>query len=59
VLLCSDGLTEMVAEAAIAEALLRPGAAAEACRALVGLALDAGGEDNVTVVLARYRLPAG
>jgi protein phosphatase len=57
VLLCSDGLTEMVPEAALAEVLRRPGPAADACRALVDLALEAGGRDNVTVVLARYRFP--
>jgi protein phosphatase len=57
VLLCSDGLTEMVPEAAVAEVLRRPGAAEGCCRALVDLALEAGGRDNVTVVLARYRFP--
>jgi protein phosphatase len=57
VLLCSDGLTEMVPEAAVAEALRRSGSAQDCCRALVELALEAGGQDNVTVVVARYRLP--
>ncbi len=57
ILLCSDGLTEMVSEDAIAEVLRAPGNAADACRALVDLALEAGGKDNVTVVLARYRIP--
>ena len=56
-LLCSDGLTEMASDAAIAEALDRAGSAAKACRALVDLALEGGGRDNVTVVLARYRIP--
>jgi protein phosphatase len=54
-LLCTDGLTEMVEEAAIAAALRQAATADEACRALVGLALDRGGKDNVTVVVARYR----
>jgi serine/threonine protein phosphatase PrpC len=31
----------------------------EACKRLVAAALDSGGKDNVTVVLARYRLPIG
>ena len=31
--------------------LRAPGPAADACRALVDLALEAGGKDNVTVVL--------
>jgi protein phosphatase len=57
VLLCSDGLTEMVPEAEVSAALLRPGPAEECCRALVDRALEAGGGDNVTVVLARYRFP--
>ncbi len=55
VLLCTDGLTEMVDTAAIAEALRGGGTAAEACQALVELALKNGGKDNVTVALARYR----
>ncbi len=56
-LLCTDGLTEMVAEEAIAGVLSRPGPAARACGSLVDLALEGGGKDNVTVVLARYRIP--
>jgi serine/threonine protein phosphatase PrpC len=56
-LLCSDGLTEMVGEDAIARVLASAGPSAEACRRLVDLALEAGGKDNVTVVLAGYRIP--
>jgi serine/threonine protein phosphatase PrpC len=57
VLLCTDGLTDMVTEEAITETLQKPGAAADACNALIEMALEAGGRDNVTVVLARYRIP--
>jgi protein phosphatase len=57
VMLCTDGLTEMVTDAAIVAVLERAGPAADACRALVDLALEAGGKDNVTVVLGRYRIP--
>ena len=57
-LICSDGLTEMVGEKEISGVLQSSGSAASACRRLVDLALEAGGEDNVTVVLARYRFPA-
>jgi serine/threonine protein phosphatase PrpC len=57
-LLCSDGLTEMVPHARIAEVLRQEGSADAACRALVELALEAGGKDNVTVVVGRYRIPA-
>lgn len=56
-LLCTDGLTEMVTDAAIAAALEKAGQASDACHALVDLALEAGGKDNVTVVLGRYHIP--
>jgi PPM family protein phosphatase len=55
VLLCTDGLTDMVDEPAIEEVLRAPGQpAAQACERLVALALAAGGNDNVTVVIGRY-----
>jgi PPM family protein phosphatase len=56
-LLCTDGLTETVADAAIVAVLEQAGPSADACRALVELALEAGGKDNVTVVLGRYSIP--
>jgi protein phosphatase len=56
-LLCSDGLTDMVDDAAIAAALRQAATAAAACQALIDLALQRGGRDNVTVALARYRFP--
>jgi PPM family protein phosphatase len=56
-MLCSDGLTDMVPEDVIARELAAPGRASAICRRLVDLALEAGGKDNVTVVLARYRFP--
>ena len=52
-LLCSDGLTSMVGEAAIAEVLAHARDLTEAADELVAAALDAGGRDNVTVVLFR------
>ncbi len=58
-LLCSDGLTEMVTDAQISAVLEKEEPAADACRTLVDLALEAGGRDNVTVVLGRYRIPDG
>ncbi len=58
-LLCTDGLTEMVSPAAIAAVLGRSATADEACQTLVALALENGGRDNVTVVLARYRFGPG
>jgi len=57
-LLCSDGLTDMVSEEAIARVLGRGPTSEAACRALVDLALEGGGRDNVTVVVAHYRIPA-
>jgi protein phosphatase len=52
-LLCTDGLTNMVDDAGVAE-LLGRGSAQEACDALVEAALDAGGVDNVTVVVVEF-----
>ena len=56
-LLCTDGLTDMVDEAVI-ESVLNEGASARAaCRSLVDTALNNGGRDNVTVIVARYAFP--
>jgi len=56
-LLCSDGLTDMVSDPEIAEVMRATEGSAQACPALVNLALQKGGKDNVTVVLARYSIP--
>lgn len=56
VLLCTDGLSDMVSDAEIAETLNRNPTSTDACNALVDLALKHGGKDNVTVVVARYQL---
>lgn len=56
VLLCSDGLTDMVTDADIAATLAAHPASEAACRALVDLALERGGRDNVTVIVAGYSL---
>ena len=57
VLLCSDGLTDMVPDELIARVLGESRTSAQSCRRLVDLALENGGKDNVTVVLGRYRIP--
>ena len=57
VLLCTNGLTDMVSDDRIAEVLTLRRAAGEQCQTLVDLALQAGGEDNVTVTLAQYQIP--
>ncbi len=53
-LLCSDGLTDMATEPEIAGALASRASSQEACRMLVELALEHGGRDNVTVIVAGY-----
>jgi serine/threonine protein phosphatase PrpC len=55
-LLCSDGLTEMVRDAEIASILDRSPTADAASKTLLGLALDRGGRDNVTILLARVEV---
>jgi protein phosphatase len=52
--ICSDGLTIHVDDAEIRDRV-RAGLSQEACDNLVALALERGGADNVTVVVARYR----
>ena len=52
--LCSDGLTDMSTEPEIAAVLQRHPASAEACRALIDHALERGGRDNVTVIVAGF-----
>jgi protein phosphatase len=52
-LICSDGLTSMVAEARVAEILAGASSLAAAGRALIDAANEAGGRDNITVVLFR------
>jgi PPM family protein phosphatase len=57
VLLCTNGLTDMVDNAGIAEVLALRRDPDEQCATLVDLANRAGGGDNITVVLAEYRIP--
>jgi protein phosphatase len=52
-LLCSDGLTTMISEEKIAGTLLAHPRLRDAGEALIAAANDAGGRDNVTVVLIR------
>jgi protein phosphatase len=53
-LLCTDGLTDLVRNEEVAEILGRPSHPQETAQALVDRALARGGKDNVTVVLAHY-----
>jgi serine/threonine protein phosphatase PrpC len=56
-LLCTDGLTDIVPAQRIAQCLDESPSAQAACDGLVQLALAAGGKDNVTAVLARAKAP--
>lgn len=56
-LLCSDGLTDMVSDDEIAQILQQRADPQAACQVLTDLALEHGGRDNVTIVIARYETP--
>ncbi len=53
-LLCTDGLSDLVDEETIKNVLSEQKSAHRACHDLVDLALAAGGKDNVTVVVGRF-----
>jgi protein phosphatase len=59
VLLCSDGLTEMVADPQIAAVLQEESEPRRICERLVAQANEAGGRDNITVIAARYDAAGG
>lgn len=52
--LCSDGLHDIVDDAEITAELTVAATPGAACDALLKRALDAGGGDNITVLIARY-----
>ena len=54
-LVCSDGLTKHVTDDEIRDRLARDESAEESVRALVNLALERGGTDNVTAVVGKIR----
>jgi protein phosphatase len=58
VLLCTNGLTDLVEDDLIAGVLrgAHEKSLNEQCKALVKLALDRGGPDNITAVLARFQI---
>ena len=55
-MLCSDGLTDGVDDDTIAAALGAAQPSAEVAQKLLQCALDAGGRDNITVIVATFRL---
>jgi protein phosphatase len=59
VMLCSDGLTSMVSEERVAEVLNTAPSLEEAAERLIDDANEAGGRDNITVVLCRLEDAAG
>jgi len=56
VLLCSDGVTGMLTDEEINQVLFGANEPAEACRQLVFRANEAGGRDNITAVVADFRM---
>lgn len=54
-LLCTDGLTKHVTDDEIRDQLRGLQSAEQACRDLVQLSVERGGEDNITVVIGRLR----
>ena len=55
VMLCTDGLTRHVRDQEIEAELREVNTAQQSCQRLIQLALDRGGEDNVTVVIGRLK----
>jgi len=53
-LLCSDGLSNKLGPDEMKQAVEQAGDLKGACRALINVANERGGEDNITVVLARF-----
>ncbi len=58
VLLCTNELTDVVDDHRIADVLALRRRPVEQCAILTDLANQQGGEDDVTVVLAQYEVPA-
>jgi len=52
-LMCTDGLNKHVSDARIEERLKAMTSAEQVCRALLQDALDGGGSDNITIIVAR------
>ena len=56
VLLCTNGLTDVADDTQVANALRSHRTPDEQCGALVDLAVNSGGQDDVTVIIAHYRI---
>jgi serine/threonine protein phosphatase PrpC len=57
ILLCTNGLTDMIAEEAIAGVLASGQSPKDQSSVLVDLAMAAGGADDITALIALYRIP--
>jgi len=57
-LLCTNGLTDVVEDEAIADTLASRRTPGEQCDQLVDIALVKGTTDNVTVVIGNYHIPS-
>jgi serine/threonine protein phosphatase PrpC len=55
--LCTDGLSDLVDDKTIASLLRNSNSASKACEDLKTVALAAGGSDNITVIVARFGTP--
>ena len=56
-LLCSDGLTDMLTRAQLTDVLTQPMTVEEQVDELIRQANEQGGQDNITAVLAHYTVP--
>lgn len=52
--LCTDGLTRVVGEDEIGDIVSKSNTTQSACEALIAVALERGGPDNVTVIVVRF-----
>jgi len=57
VLVCTNGLTDMVSEDVIAAVLASKTPPELQCKTLVDAAMEAGGDDDATVLVAHYHMP--
>ena len=53
ILMCSDGLTKHVSDEEIADSIRRMDSSEQCARHLLEMALDRGGQDNITIIAAR------
>jgi len=58
ILVCTNGITDVVDDVAIADLFDSHRPVEECCATLVDLAVKAGGEDDATAMVARYHVPA-